>query len=210
MLSFIGDACHFYWKRYKRRFLYCFFIYYLIVAAGGVVGVLASDSINSTGVANLVRSSFKSTPMLSSVAAAYTTRKVALAIGLTFGVNLVFGSFACITAGNMLGLGVLVFLVRPFLWGLFILPLCFHSASALAVFGPILLLEGAGYILAFAASIDIMLAVVEPTLMGHTRRIDALKSAWLFNMKSYVPVSIVLFVAAVAEVILVTFVAAHH
>lgn len=210
MFKFIRNACSFYWKRYRRRFLYCFFIYYLIVAAGGVVGVLASDSLSHIGVAKFIHAEIKSIPILSFVSEAYMAKERAKAIGLTLGVNLVFGSFVCITVGNMLGLGIFTFLVRPFLWGLFFVPLCLHSARTLAVAGPILLLEGTGYIVAFTASIDLMLAVVEPTLIGHTRRIDALKKAWFYNMRSYVLVSIVLLVAAVVEVMLATCVVAPH
>ena len=204
MFKAIRDLLSFYWKRYRRRFLYCFFIYYLIVAVGGVVGVVASDSLSHIGVAELVYAELDSTPVLSDVVGAYMAKERVKAIGLTLGVNLVFGSFLCITAGNMLGLGVFTFLVRPFLWGLLIVPLGLHSARMFAAVGPVLLLEGTGYIVAFTASTDLMLAMVEPTLLGHTRRIDALKKAWFYNMKSYVLVSIVLFIAAVVEVMLVT------
>ena len=45
--------------------------------------------------------------------------------------------------------------------------------------------------------------MVEPGLMNEARRIDALKKAWIYNLRSYVLVSIMLLVAAVAEVALV-------
>ena len=175
-----------------------------MVGIGGVVGVLTSDSATLMGKGKLIHAQFESSSLLSPVLKAYLGKKTAEAIGLTFGINLILGSFVTITAANMFGLGALMFILSPFLWGFYIFPIFSHATGPLMMFGPvvILLLEGTAYVIAFAASIDLMLAMVEPGLMNEARRIDALKKAWIYNLRSYVLVSIMLLVAAVAEVAL--------
>ena len=176
-----------------------------MVGVGGVVARFTSDSATWIGQAKLLDAQVKSSSLLSPVLKAYLGKKTAEAIGLTFGINLILGSFVTITAANMFGLGALMFIMRPFLWGFYILPIFSHATGPLMIFGPVvlLLLEGGAYVIAFAASIDLMLAMVEPGLMNEARRVDALKKAWIYNLRSYVLVSIMLLVAAVAEVALV-------
>lgn len=176
-----------------------------MVGIGGVVGRFAYDSTTSVGQAKLISAQISSSSLLSPVLKAYLGKKTAEAIGLTFGINLIFGSFVAITAANMFGLGALVFILRPFVCGLYFSAIFCYSSKPLAMVGPlvILVLESTAYIIAFAASIDLMLAMVEPELMNEARRIDALKKAWIYNLRSYVLVSIMLLVAAVAEVALV-------
>lgn len=205
MFKVIVDICSFYWSRYKKRFLYSLLIYFLMVGVGAIVGISTSDSTTWIGQAKLIHAELSSSSLLSPVLKAYLGRETARAIGLTIGINLVFGSFVTITAANMFGLGALMFIIRPFLWGMLLIsPISRCATGPLMFVGPvvILLLEGTAYVIAFAASLDLMLAMVEPGLMNETRRIDALKKAWIYNLRSYVLVSIMLLVAAVAEVAL--------
>ncbi len=197
MLKAMQHACSFYWTRYKRRFLYCLLIYFLLIGAGALVRASSPGSTTLVGQSRLIDAQLRSSRLLSPLREAYVGRKVARAIGLTFAVNLVLASFLCITAANMFGLGALVFIVRPFLWGL----LLTHSLRLLLFVAPIAILEGIAYVVAFTASIDLMLAMVEPALMNQTRRIDALKRAWSYNLRSYVLVAPILLVAAVVEVV---------
>jgi uncharacterized membrane protein SpoIIM required for sporulation len=66
---------------------------------------------------------------------------------------------------------------------------------------PTLILEGVAYVIAFTASLDFVLAIAKPKSLGEESRLKAWKKAWVYNLKSYVLVLIMLFVAAVVEAI---------
>jgi uncharacterized membrane protein SpoIIM required for sporulation len=66
---------------------------------------------------------------------------------------------------------------------------------------PTLLCEGIAYVIAFTASIDLLLAIVKPEKLEEKSRVRALKKAGIYNLKSYVLVLIVLFIAAVVETV---------
>ena len=62
---------------------------------------------------------------------------------------------------------------------------------------PTPILEGITYVIAFTTNIDLILAIAKPKSIGEESRFKA----WIYNLKSYVLVLIMLFVAAVVEAI---------
>ena len=58
---------------------------------------------------------------------------------------------------------------------------------------------------AFVSSIDLVLALVKPGKLGEESRLKALKKAWIYTLKSYVLVLIVLFIAAVVETVTIIY-----
>jgi uncharacterized membrane protein SpoIIM required for sporulation len=85
------------------------------------------------------------------------------------------------------------------MWGLIYAPTSPGAAMLLIAVIPTLILEGVAYIIAFAASLDFVLAIAKPKSLGEESRFKAWKKAWAYNLKSYVLVLIMLFVAAVVE-----------
>ncbi|MEN6552714.1 MAG: stage II sporulation protein M [Methanobacterium sp.] len=195
MLEKIKNIYNFYVERYKKRFLYCFAIYYGLVIIGMVIGLLYPPI--STGTGGNISSQFSTVfPGLLQAIGAGDVIKVILTI---FVFNSILGSFLAITLLNLIGIGTLVFIYRPIMWGLVYAPTSPHAAMLLIAVIPTLILEGVAYIIAFAASLDFVLAIVKPKSLGEESRFKAWKKAWTYNLKSYVLVLIMLFVAAVVE-----------
>ena len=113
--------------------------------------------------------------------------------------HFVFVNFFVLTLLNTIGLGTLVFIYRPLLWGLIYAPINPHATTLLLFAIPTLILEGTAYVIAFTANIDLILAVIKPKALGEESRFKAWKKAWVYNLKSYVLVLIMLFAAAVVE-----------
>jgi uncharacterized membrane protein SpoIIM required for sporulation len=195
MLEKIKNIYNFYVERYKKRFLYCFAIYYGLVIIGMVIGLLYPPI--STGTGGNISSQFSTVfPGLLQAIGAGDVIKVILTI---FVFNSILGSFLAITLLNLIGVGTLVFIYRPIMWGLVYAPTSPHAAMLLLAVIPTLILEGVAYIIAFAASLDFVLAIAKPKALGEESRFKAWKKAWIYNLKSYVLVLIMLFVAAVVE-----------
>jgi uncharacterized membrane protein SpoIIM required for sporulation len=195
MLEKIKNIYTFYVERYKKRFLYCFAIYYGLVIVGMVIGLLYPPI--STGTGGNISSQFSTVfPGLLQAISAGDVIKVILTI---FVFNSILGSFLAITVLNLIGIGTLVFIYRPIMWGLVYAPTSPHAAMLLLAVIPTLILEGVAYIIAFAASLDFVLAIAKPKALGEESRFKAWKKAWIYNLKSYVLVLIMLFVAAVVE-----------
>ncbi len=195
MIKFVKNIYHFYVERYKKRFLYSFLIYYLLVIFGGVAGLFFSAS--REGTVQTVTTSLNSTlPTLVQAISAGDLISVILTI---FGFNASLGSFLFITVLNVIGIGTLVFLYRPFLWGFIYAPINPQATILLIYVIPTLILEGLAYVMAFAASTDFILSIIKPGALGETKRLAAFKKAWVYNLKSYVLILIVLFIAAVVE-----------
>lgn len=195
MLNKLKDIYNFYVKRYKKRFLYCFGIYYGLVIIGMIIGIL--DPSVSTGTGHVIINQFQSgLPGLFQAIGAGDIIKIILII---FGINSVMGSFFYITVLNTIGLGTVIFIFRPLLWGLLYSPTSPQAAMLLVFTIPTLILEGIAYVIAFTASLDLILAIIKPKSLGEDSRLKAWKKAWIYNLKAYVLVLIVLFVAAVVE-----------
>lgn len=197
MSKIIKDIYSFYVKRYKKRFLYCFGFYYLLVIIGAIVGIIFSDL--STGAGQSTVNQFSST--VPGLFEAIKEGEVVGVILMIFGINSILGSFLTITVPNILGLGTLTFVVRPFLWGLIYAPINQQAAMLFIFILPTLLLEGTAYVIAFVSSIDLLLAIVKPTELGEKTRLKAMGRAWIYNIKSYVLVMMLLFVGAVVETV---------
>ncbi|MEL7669548.1 stage II sporulation protein M [Methanobacterium sp.] len=195
MLNKIKNIYNFYVARYKKRFLYCFAIYYGLVIIGMVIGLLYPPI--STGTGGNISSQFSTVfPGLLQAIGAGDVIKVILTI---FVFNSILGSFLAITLLNLIGIGTLVFIYRPIMWGLIYAPTSPSAAVLLIAVIPTLILEGVAYVIAFAASLDFILAIAKPKALGEESRFKAWKKAWVYNLKSYVLVLIMLFVAAVVE-----------
>ncbi|MGB9978168.1 stage II sporulation protein M [Methanobacterium sp.] len=197
MLKRIKNIYKFYVERYKKRFLYCFAIYYGLVITGIIIGLLYPPV--STGTAGTISSQFNTAlPGLMQAIGAGDVIKIIVTI---FAFNSILGSFLVITLPNLIGLGTLVFIYRPLMWGLIYAPTSPQATMLLVAVIPTLILEGVAYVIAFAASIDFVLAIANPKALGEESRVKAWKKAWVYNLKSYVLVLIMLFVAAVVEAV---------
>ncbi len=195
MFNGIKSIYSFYVERYKKRFIYCFAIYFFLVIIGALIGVLNPDL--TIGTTKTVGSSFSS--FAPGLMEAIGAGKVLTIILTIFGINSVSGTLLTITIPNVVGLGTIIFIIRPFLWGLIYAPINYQSTILLISVTPTLILEGTAYVIAFTASIDLFLAIVKPARLEEKSRWKALKKAGINNLKSYVLVLIVLFVAAVVE-----------
>jgi hypothetical protein len=195
MFNVRKDIYRFYVERYKKRFIYCFTIYFSLVIIGALTGILNPDLTIIT--IKTVGSSFSS--VAPGLMEAINAGKVLTIISTIFGINLVSGTLLTITIPNVVGLGTIIFIIRPVLWGLLYAPINHQSTVLLINVIPTLILEGTAYVIAFVASIDLFLAIVKPAQLGEESRWKALKKAVINNLKSYVLVLIVLFVAAVVE-----------
>ena len=195
MLEKLKNIYNFYVERYKKRFLYCFAIYYGLVIIGLAIGLLYPPV--STGTGGSIASQFSTLfPGLMHAIGAGDILKI---IATIFAFNSIFGSFLAITLLNLVGLGTLVFIYRPIMWGLIYAPTSASATMLLIAVIPTLILEGVAYVIAFAASLDFVLALAKPKSLGEESRFKAWKKAWVYNLKSYVLVLIMLIVAAVVE-----------
>ena len=203
MLEKIKNIYNFYVERYKKRFLYCFAIYYGLVIIGLVIGLLYPPV--STGTGGNIASQFST--VLPGLMQAIGAGDVIKIIATIFAFNSILGSFLAITVLNLVGLGTLVFIYRPIMWGLIYAPTSPSAAVLLIAVIPTLILEGIAYVIAFTASLDFVLAIAKPKSLGEESRFKAWKKAWIYNLKSYVLVLIMLLVAAVVESITLVFLA---
>lgn len=195
MLEKIKNIYNFYVERYKKRFLYCFAIYYGLVIIGLLIGLLYPPV--STGAGGNIASQFSTIfPGLMQDISAGNVLNIIVTI---FAFNSILGSFLVITLLNLIGLGTLVFIYRPLMWGLIYSPTSPSAAMLLIAVIPTLILEGVAYVIAFTASLDFILAITKPKSLGEESRFKAWKKAWVYNLKSYVLVLIMLLVAAVVE-----------
>lgn len=201
MLTGLKNIYTFYVERYKKRFIYCFGIYFILVIIGCLIGVLNPDL--AFEVKKMVGEQFASS--MPGLFQAISTGQLLTVILTIFGINSIFGSFLTITVPNMVGLGTLIFIYRPVLWGLIYAPTDPQSAMLLLLVIPTLLLEGLAYVIAFTSSIDLLLALIKPGKLEEESRLKAMKKAWINNLKSYVLVLIVLFIAAVVETVTIVF-----
>lgn len=191
----------FYKERYKKRFIYCFAIYFGLVVIGAIIGILYPDY--ALEVKRIIGEQFvSSTPGLFQAIGA---GKILTVIAMIFLINSILASFLSITVLNVIGLGTIIFIYRPLLWGLIYAPVNQESTMLLLAVIPTLLLEGTAYVLAFTSSLDLPLALIKPGRLEEESRWKAFKKAVVYNLKSYVLVLIVLFIAAIVETVTIAF-----
>jgi hypothetical protein len=143
--------------------------------------------------------------MLSPVMKAYTTGQILSAVGLTFIINLVLGSFISITLPSMIVpfSGYIIFLVRAFLWGIIFSPkltnIGIKEVFMGALIAILLLLEGQGYILAMFAAHRQGRAFLWPSRVNAATRGRGYLRGMVDTGKLYLLVVLTLVVAAVYE-----------
>jgi hypothetical protein len=136
---------------------------------------------------------------LAAAGKAYGTGNVLHAAAVTFGVNFFLGSLLVITLPSMIvpGSGILMAILRSFLWGLLLAPTMGLLALTMIPHSGTLLLEGEGYILATIFAVLIPIRMFESSLgEGLVTRFGR---AILLNLQANVWVAIVLAVAAIYE-----------
>jgi hypothetical protein len=146
---------------------------------------------------------------LAPVLDAYTAERVIPAIGLTFGINLVVGSFVSITLPSLVVpfSGVLVAALRAVLWGILFSPQEVAGVGAGEVVAGILLvilllLEGQGYVLALFGAYLHARAFLRPQSVGATGHAQGYWYGLKQQAPIYLLVALVLLVAAVYEVLI--------
>lgn len=166
---------------------------------------LQNDILKALGVA------FGPGGELSAVGDAYTQGRVFPAIGLTFIINLVVGSFISITLPSLIipFSGFLVAIYRAILWGiLFAFPAEPWSFSEI-VDGigivVLLFLEGEAYILAALGAFLQSKTFLFPKQHGLNTRWEGYKLGLQQTGYLYILVALVLIIAAIYEVVLAVF-----
>jgi hypothetical protein len=136
---------------------------------------------------------------LAAAGQAYGSRNILHAAAVTFGVNFFMGSLLMITLPSIIvpGCGILLAILRSFLWGLLLAPTMGMLALTMIPHSGTLLLEGEGYILAT------IFAVLIPIKLFESSEGEGLAArfgrAILLNLQSNIWVAIVLAVAAIYE-----------
>jgi hypothetical protein len=192
----------------RRAYVAINVVYYGLVLAGMAVS-FAYPSIQAE-LMKAVGEAFSPTGGLGPVTTAYASGDILSAIPLTFGVNLILGTFLAITVPSLVVpfSGLLVGAYRAILWGLLLAP---QGGLALAMIphSLTLVLEGQAYILALLGTYTVGKGLFRPTAYGarsHLRGYLAgiKRCAWL-----YVLVILVLAVAAVYEALEVILIVAR-
>jgi hypothetical protein len=144
---------------------------------------------------------------LATVAEAYGTEQVVVAVALTVGINLAGGSFASITLPSLIipFSGLLVAGIRAVTWGLLFSPQSVSGVtSGEAVIGVLfiglVILEGQGYILAEMGAYLQGRALLWPQRVGAIGHRQGYWHGLKDEARSYVLVALALLVAAVYEV----------
>jgi len=144
---------------------------------------------------------------LGPVLEAYSARRGLLSIGLTFGTNLVLGSFIWITLPSLLVpfSGLLLAGIRAVMWGLLFYPqnlgeVGMKDTLAGILIAGVILLEGQGYVLAMLGATLQGIATLWPQRVGVNSRWQGFKFGMKEQARVYLWVAVVLLVAAVYEV----------
>ena len=140
---------------------------------------------------------------LSFVGNAYINAKVLAAIGATFLVNLLAGSFGTITLPSLIipFSGILVGFYRAVLWGLILSPAHPDLRLVMIPHSLTLILEGQAYILTMLAAYLQGRAFLWPKTIGLERRGQGYLEGLKQTGKIYVLVLLTLLIAAIYEVI---------
>ena len=130
---------------------------------------------------------------------AYLSGSIPRAAAVTFVVNFLLGSLACITLPSILlpGSGVLVAGLRATAWGLILAPVTQTLAYAMLPHSLTMLLEGEGYILAALFGLLIPIHIVRSSLGGNP--LTRFGRVLVLNLKAKFWIALVLAVAAIYE-----------
>jgi hypothetical protein len=183
-----------------RAYLTLNVIYYGLVLAG-MAFVFANPQVQEA-LLESVGQDLQPGGSMAGVAAAYDSGNVIVAAAVTFGVNLVLGSFLGITLPSLVipVFGVALGLFRAILWGLLLAP----QGSLTYVMIPhsvTLLLEGQGYIIAMIGTFTIAKGLFRPEAYGATSHLGGYLAGLRRCARLYVLVIAVLAVAAIYEAI---------
>jgi len=187
----------------RRAYVIINVLYYGIVAAA-MVYVSFYPEIQED-LMGMVGQSFTEGP-LEAVGAAYGGGNVLAAIGLTFVVNLLIGSFVSITVPSLFipFLGLALGIVRAILWGLLLSPSNPELRMAMIPHSLTLILEGQAYIIALLAAYVHGKSFLLPRRSGiEAEGINSHVQGYLLGLKQtawlYVLVVLLLAVAAIYE-----------
>lgn len=195
-------------KENLRAYLLTNLIYYVTVIVGVLV-VFVSPSLQDAWM-GIVVEGFGESDTFGAVLEAYSGQQVLTAVGLTFAINLLLGSFLYITLTSLIipFSGLLLGLVRALLWGFTFAPslntgISAHDVLLGALMVILLLLEGQAYILAMFGTYLQGRAFVFHRRVGE----DTLWRGYVKGLKQmslvYILVALVLLIAAVYEVAIV-------
>ena len=149
---------------------------------------------------------------LPAVVDVYQNGHVAKAIGLTFAVNLLAGSFLVITLPSLIVpfSGLLVGGVRAFVWGIVFSPSLSAFNGAVLAYGILiaflLFLEGEGYVLAMLGSYIQGRSFAFPQSAGAMTRWQGYQVGTSSMLRLYAPIAAVLALAAAYEAVLVIYI----
>lgn len=189
-------------KSNRRAYLTINLLYYGVVILGMVYASL--DRPTQQALLNTVGAGFIQGP-LAQIGQVYQQRQLIQATAVTFGVNLLLGSFVAIMLPSLIVpfSGILVGVLRAVIWGLLFSPTSMEISgpnlvSSFFILG-LLLLEGQGYVIAMLAAYAHSKAFLSPTSVGETNHAQG----YLVGLKRaaflYLLVAIVLIIAAFYE-----------
>lgn len=188
----------------KRSYVVFNLVHYGLVACG--MAYAAFDRSVQQSLLETVGTALTEGP-LATVAEAYGTEQVVVAVALTAGINLAVGSFASITLPSLIipFSGLLVAGIRAVTWGLLFSPQSVSGVtSGEAVIGVLfiglVILEGQGYILAEMGAYLQGRALLWPQRVGAIGHRQGYWHGLKDEARSYVLVALALLVAAVYEV----------
>jgi hypothetical protein len=198
-------------KQHRRLYFILCGVYYGLIVIG-LVYSMYDRSLHDTFLKAL-GATYGSGGPLSSVLDAYVSGKIVQAIAITFGINLVVGSFGSITLPSLIVpfSGLLIAIYRASLWGIIYSPkpgvALTPSNIGFGVFAAgLLFLEGQGYILTMLAAVLQGRAFLSPKTIGAEGHWRAYLAGLKMTGQLYILVAIVLFVSAIYEVLAVVFI----
>ena len=193
-------------KEFRRAYIVLNLVYYGLVVCG-MVYVAFNPSLQQS-LLELVGSAFAEGP-LSAVGSAYSGGQVLWAMVLTFVVNLFLGSIAVITLPSLVipFSGLLLGAYRAILWGLLLSPTTPELRLVMIPHSLVLILEGQAYILAMLAAYVQGRAFLWPRSVGAATRRQGYGLGVKRSVRIYLPVVLLLAVAAIYEALEVSLVA---
>ena len=182
------------WRAYVTLNL----LYYGLVLTG--MAYVFANPLVQQALLQSVGQAFQPGGSLAGVAAVYGSGNVILAAVVTFGVNLVLGSFLQITLPSLVIplAGVAMGVFRAILWGLILAPQG-SLTYAMIPHSITLLLEGQGYIIAMLGTFTIAKGLVRPGAYGAAGHVAGYLTGLARCARLYVLVIVVLAVSAIYE-----------
>lgn len=184
----------------KRPYIIINAVYYGLVVIFMIVSAfnrpLQDELLNTVGAAFM-------TGPLAAVGNAYLNAEILKAIGLTFIVNLIIGSFVYITIPSLIipFIGFLLGIYRAVLWGLLFSPAHPDMRLIMIPHSITLILEGQAYILALFGVYLQACAFLWPKSVGLENRGQGYREGLKRTAKIYPLVILTLAIAAIYEVL---------